>query len=127
MTFRSVPRLKKIHVHSFLREAGSDSAHIHVAGMVLQAITNVRATVFDAKQTIANFSLRKGKPCAVGVELRGEDMYCFLSKVVETVMPKIKEFKGVSGASGTGSGDIGWGFGPDTVGSFPEVEVNYDA
>lgn len=127
MTFRNVPRLKKIHVHSFLREAGSDSAHIHVAGMVLQAITNVRATVFDAKQTIANFSLRKGKPCAVGVELRGEDMYCFLSKVVETVMPKIKEFKGVSGASGTGSGDIGWGFGPDTVGSFPEVEVNYDA
>jgi len=95
--------------------------------MVLQAITNVRATVYEAKKSIANFNLKEGKPCAVGVELRGEDMYCFLSKVVEVVMPKIKEFKGVSGASGTGSGDIGWGFGPDAVGNFPEVEVNYDA
>lgn len=95
--------------------------------MVLQAITNVRAQVFEAKHTIANFNLRKGRSCAVGVELRGEDMWCFLAKVVEVVMPKIKEWNGVGGVSGDGSGDIGWGFGPEVVGSFPEVEVNYDA
>jgi len=127
ITFRNIPRLKKIHVHSFLRNISSDPAHLQVAGMVLQAITNVRATVFDAKKSIVNFNLKKGRPCAVAVELKGEDMYCFLSKVVEVVMPKIKDYKGVSGGSGTGSGDIGWGFGPDTVGTFPEVEVNYDA
>ena len=63
----------------------------------------------------------------MGVELRGEDMYNFLAKVVEVVMPRIKDYKGVSGSSGDSSGDIGWGFGPEVVGGFPEVEVNYDA
>lgn len=63
----------------------------------------------------------------MGVELRGEDMYHFLAKVVEVVMPRIKEYKGVSGKSGDSSGNIAWGFGPETVGTFPEVEVNYDA
>lgn len=110
-----------------MREAGSDTSYLQAAGMILQAITNVRATVFRAKHTIANFNLHKGKPCSVGVELRGEDMYHFLAKVTEVVMPRIKEYKGVSGTSGDSSGDISWGFGPDTVGTFPEVEVNYDA
>jgi len=114
-------------VHSFIRDASANKDLIQVAGMVVQAITNVRARVFEAKQNINTFNLRKGKPCAVGVELRGEDMYCFLSKMVAVVMPRIKEFQGVSGASGDGSGNIGWGFGPEVVGSFPEVEVNYDA
>ncbi|KAL6713157.1 54S ribosomal protein L7, mitochondrial [Lecanora helva] len=129
ITFRNIPRLEKIHVHSFLKEAGGTdgSAYLHVAGMVIQAITNVRAKVFEAKKSIVGFNLRKGKPCAVGVELKGEDMYCFLSKVVDVVMPRIKDYKGVSGGSGDGSGNLAFGFAPDTVGSFPEVEVNYDA
>ena len=114
-------------MHSFLREAGSDRSYLQVAGMVLQAITNVRAKIFRAKQSIANFSLRKGNPCAVGVELRGEDMYNFLAKLVEVVMPRIKDYKGVSGGSGDGSGNLNWGYGPEVVGGFPEVEVNYDA
>ena len=54
-------------------------------------------------------------------------MYNFLAKVVEVVMPRIKDYQGVSGQSGDNSGNIAWAFGPDTVGTFPEVEVNYDA
>lgn len=114
-------------MHSFLKEAGSEAAHLQVAGMIMQAITNVRATVFRAKHTIANFNLRKGNPCSVGVELRGEDMYNFLAKVTEVVMPRIKEYKGVRGKSGDSSGDIAWRFGSETVGTFPEIEINYDA
>lgn len=114
-------------MHSFLKEAGSEAAHLQVAGMIMQAITNVRATVFRAKHTIANFNLRKGSPCSVGVELRGEDMYNFLAKVTEVVMPRIKEYKGVRGKSGDSSGDIAWRFGSETVGTFPEIEINYDA
>ena len=122
-----MPTLTKITVHTFVREAVSDSAPLHVAGMVLQAITNVRCQVFEARHNIASFGLRKGKAMAVGCELRGEDMWCFLSKLVEVVMPRIKEYKGVKGACGDGNGNIGGGYSPDVVGLFPEIEINYDS
>lgn len=64
---------------------------------------------------------------AVKAELRGENMYCFLSKVVDVVMPRIKEYKGVSGGSGDGSGNLAFGLQSSAVGAFPEVEVNYDS
>lgn len=122
-----MPTLTKINVHTFVREATGTSAPLHVAGMVLQAITNVRCTVFNAKKTIAMFGLKQGKAMAVGCELRGEDMWCFLSKLIEVVMPRIKEYKGVRGASGDGNGNIGWGYSPAVVGLFPEIEINYDS
>lgn len=127
ITFRNIPRLEKIVVHSFLRGAGLDQNYISVAGMVMQAITNVRASVFRAKKNINDFNLVKGRPCSVGLELRGEDMWDFLGKVVEVVMPRFKEWEGVSGGSGDGSGNIGFGLEKEVVGTFPEVEVNYDA
>lgn len=110
-----------------MRAATGDSAPLHVAGMALQAITNVRCEVFNAKKTIATFGLVRGKAIAVGCELRGEDMWCFLSKLVEVVMPRIKDYKGVKGASGDGNGNIGWGYTPAVVGLFPEIEINYDS
>lgn len=119
--------MTKITVHSFVQDAGSDSAYLHVAGMVLQAITNVRCKVYVAKQSISNFNLREGKAMAVGCELRGEDAWCFLNKVVEVVMPGIKDYTGVSGGSGDGSGNLAFGFAKDVVGTFPEVEINYDS
>ncbi|KAL8764177.1 MAG: hypothetical protein Q9184_000146 [Pyrenodesmia sp. 2 TL-2023] len=129
ITFRNVPRLEKIVVHHVIRDASKrDSSYLHVAGMVLQAITNVRATVFKAKHHILNFGMQKDKTAmAVKAELRGENMYYFLSKVVDVVMPRIKEYKGVSGSSGDGSGNLAFGLQPSAVGMFPEVEVNYDA
>ncbi|KAI4117303.1 MAG: hypothetical protein LQ345_002437 [Seirophora villosa] len=129
ITFRNIPRLEKIVVHHVIRDASKrDSSYLHVAGMVLQAITNVRATVSRAKHHISNFGLVKNKtPMAVSAELRGEDMYYFLSKVVDVVMPRIKEYKGVSGGSGDGSGNLAFGLQASAVGTFPEVEVNYDA
>lgn len=96
--------------------------------MIVQAITNVRCQVYKAKQNISNFGLRAKKTSmAVGVELRGEDMFSFLSKVVEVVMPKIKEYKGVSGGSGDSSGNLAFSLGKEAVSTFPEVEINYDS
>ncbi|KAL8734842.1 MAG: hypothetical protein Q9166_001194 [cf. Caloplaca sp. 2 TL-2023] len=128
ITFRNIPRLEKIVVHHVIRSPEQrDSSYLHVAGMILQAITNVRATVHKARHSIANFKMMKDRTAmAVKAELRGEDMYCFLSKVVDVVMPKIKEYKGVSGGSGDGSGNLAFGLQPSAVGMFPEVEVNYD-
>lgn len=127
ITFRNVPTLEKITVHSFVKGASSNSALLHVASMAVQAITNVRCTIYKAKHTITNFDLRAGRATAVGCELRGENMWCFLAKVVDIVMPRIKDFRGVSGGSGDNSGNLAFGFNPDVVSRFPEIEINYDS
>lgn len=127
ITFRNVPTLSKICVHSFIRKANKTSAPLHVGGMVVQAITNVRCSIIRAKQSIAEYPLRKGKAMGVICELRGEDMWCFLSKLVDLVMPRIKEFKGVSEGSWDGSGNLSWGMAKEAVSLFPEIEINYDA
>lgn len=102
------------------------SAALHVAGLVLQSITNVRATVHRARKSIATLGLRERQAVSVSCDLTGEDMYCFLAKVVDVVMPKIKDYKGVSGGSGDGSGNLAFGFPGETVAGFPEIEINYD-
>ncbi|KAF2430362.1 ribosomal protein L5 [Tothia fuscella] len=127
ITFRNVPRLEKITVHSMSTEAGSgDSAYLHVTGMVIQAITNVRVKTHEARTTVQQWGLKKGKYSSVTAEMKGEDMYHFLSKCVDLVMPRIKDWKGVKGSSGDETGNISFGLDPDVVALFPEIEVNYD-
>ncbi|KAH0559516.1 hypothetical protein GP486_003973 [Trichoglossum hirsutum] len=106
--------------------AMEDSAHLHVAGMVVQAITGVRATSCKSKKSVAGFNLREGKYISVKAEVAGEAMYHFLSRLVDVVLPKIKDWKGAKGSSGDSSGNIAFGLTPEAVGLFPEVEVNYD-
>lgn len=114
-------------MHSFVNGASLDNTLLHVAGMAVQAITNVRCTVFNAKKSIPDWDLRAGKPTAVACELRGEDMWCFLAKLVDLVMPRIKDFSGVSGGSGDSNGNLAFGFNSDIVSTFPEIEINYDS
>jgi large subunit ribosomal protein L5 len=127
ITFRNVPRLEKITLHSMVSEAGGDSAHLHVAGMVLQAISNARVTAHKTKKSVAGFGTREGQYLSVSTELKGEDMYHFLSKSIDIVMPKIKDWRGVKGSSGDSSGNIAFGLTGEEVALFPEIEVNYDA
>lgn len=127
ITFRNVPTLEKITVHSLVKGASHDNYLLHVGGMAVQAITNVRCTVYKAKETIPRFALQRGKATAVACELRGENMWCFLAKVIDMVMPRIRDFKGVSGGSGDNNGNIAFGLSPDVVGLFPEIEINFDA
>ena len=108
-------------------EAQEDSAYLHVAGMVVQAITNVRATTHKAKHNVVAWGLREGKFVSVTANAEREDAYNFLAKLVDVVLPRIKEWKGVPGSSGDGSGNISLGLTPDQVSLFPEIEINYDA
>ncbi|KAI9750574.1 MAG: hypothetical protein M4579_006403 [Chaenotheca gracillima] len=125
-TFRNVPELERITVHSFVKQATESSAALHVAGMVLQAITGARATSCKSKHNVSGWNLREGKFLSVKSEIRGEEMYHFLSRCVDIVMPRIKDYRGVKGSSGDSSGNISFGLTPDAVALFPEVEVNYD-
>lgn len=126
ITFRNIPKLEGITIHSMVSEAMSDSAHLHVAGMIMQAITNVRVTTHKAKRSVAQWGLREGKFVSMTAELKGEDMYHFLSKCIDMIMPRIKDWKGVKGSSGDSSGNITFGLNSEAVALFPEVEVNYD-
>lgn len=108
------------------KEAKENSAYLHVAGMVLQAITNVRATAHETQKSVAGFGVREGQFLSVTCELTGETMYHFLSKVVDVVLPKIKDFRGIKGSTGDSSGNLAFGLTAEDIALFPEVEVNYD-
>ena len=127
ITFRNVPKLMGVTVHTFVRGAPQDSSVLHVASIALQAITGVRCKVHQARHNVVDWNLRAGRNCSLTSTLKGEEMYNFLAKTVDVVMPRIKEWRGVSGTSGDGSGNISFGLVPDEVAHYPEIEVNYDS
>ncbi|KAL1968986.1 hypothetical protein VTN77DRAFT_820 [Rasamsonia byssochlamydoides] len=128
ITFRNIPKLERITIHSYVKQAATEGSHwLHVAGMAVQAISNVRVQTFKSKSSVAPWGIAPGRDTvAVKAELRGEDMLHFVGKLVDVVMPKIKEWKGIKGSSGDSSGNITFGLDPEAVAMFPEIEVNYD-
>ena len=125
ITFRNIPALKKIVVHSHVRQAVSNSGWLHVASMALQSITNVRVTTHKSKVNVLEWEAKKDRWVSLTAELQGENMYHFLAKTVELVMPRMKDWKGISGGSGDSAGNITFGLTPDQVALFPEIEFNY--
>lgn len=109
-------------MHTYTRDALKDSAAVGVAGTIVQAMTGVRATVVYSKSQEAMWGLTKDKPIGVKAKMEGPAMYRFLASCVEFVMPKIKEYKGIKRSSGDDSGNISFGFSPEAVALFPEVE-----
>jgi hypothetical protein len=84
-------------VHSMVKGAIDDSAHLHVAGMVLQAVTGVRPTVHRAKHGVAQFGIRERMPISLTCQFRGNQAYDFVDKCINLVFPKIKDWEGVVG------------------------------
>ncbi|KAK5204410.1 54S ribosomal protein L7, mitochondrial [Exophiala xenobiotica] len=128
ITFRNIPMVERVTVHSYVKDAlRGGSQHLHVAGMVLQAITNHRVQIHRARTNEAAWNVIKGKPCSMTVDLMGEDMYHFLGKLIDVVLPRIKDWNGVRATTGDNSGNLSFGLNPEVVSGFPEIEVNYDA
>lgn len=107
------------------KAAGRESGYLAVAGMVLQAITGVRATVHQARKSVAPFELKEGSNIAVTSRVEGEAAWRLVAGLVDVVMPRIKEYKGVKGSSGDLSGNISFGFTPAEVQVFPEIEGEF--
>jgi large subunit ribosomal protein L5 len=121
--------IERITVHTFVKDViKQGSAPLHVAGMVLQAITNVRVQTHKARRGESAWGLVPGKfTLSATASLKGEDMYHFLGKLVNVVLPRIKDWQGVSATTGDSSGNLSFGLNPEIVGVFPEVEINYDS
>ncbi len=116
----AVPKLKKIVVNIGIKDALSDKKNVEVAQQALETITGQKAKVTKAKKSIATFKLREGDKIGVMVTLRGKRMYDFYEKLVRIVLPRLRDFRGVSVKSFDGRGNYSLGFSETIV--FPEID-----
>ncbi len=117
-----VPRLEKIVVNMGMGEAMSDSKFLDGGVSDLKLITGQKPIITRAKKAIATFKIREGGPVGCMVTLRGQRMYDFFSKLVNFILPRLRDFRGVSPKSFDGKGNYNLGLKEQTV--FPEI--NYD-
>jgi large subunit ribosomal protein L5 len=117
-----VPRLEKITVNMGLGEAVSNSGIINAAAEELTQIAGQRAVVTRAKKSISNFKLRAGQPIGCMVTLRRARMWEFLDRLMSIAIPRVRDFKGVSGRAFDGRGNYSLGIREQII--FPEI--NYD-
>ena len=117
-----VPHLDKIVISIGLGEAIKDAKALEAAESDLSAISGQHPVTTRAKRAIASFRLRTGMPIGLKVTLRGERMYDFFDKLVNTVLCRIREFHGVSRNSFDGRGNYTFAFREQTV--FPEIDYD---
>ncbi|MBI1775011.1 MAG: 50S ribosomal protein L5 [Proteobacteria bacterium] len=116
------PRLTKIVVNMGVGEAVQDSKKIQSALDNLAQITGQRPVVTKAKKSIANYKLREGQAIGVKVTLREDRMYEFLDRLITIALPRVRDFRGVSGKSFDGRGNYTLGLKEQIV--FPEVDYD---
>jgi len=116
----AVPRLSKITLNIGLGEASQNVKLLDVAAQELGQITGQKAVITRAKKSIANFKIRKGMAIGCCVTLRGERMYEFLDRFCNVVLPRVRDFKGLSPNSFDGRGNYTVGLRDQLV--FPEID-----
>jgi len=116
------PRLEKIVVNMGVGEAVQDSKKAEAAANDLTAITGQHPVITKAKRSIATFKLRKGMPIGCKVTLRGQRMYEFLDRLIMVALPRVRDFRGISGKSFDGRGNFALGLKEQIV--FPEVDYD---
>ena len=114
-----VPRLEKIVVNMGLGEAIQNIKILDSAAQELGVITGQKPVITKAKKSIAQFKLRAGMPIGCMVTLRKERMYEFFNRLVNVALPRVRDFKGVSGKSFDGRGNYALGIREQLV--FPEI------
>jgi large subunit ribosomal protein L5 len=117
-----IPSLQKIIVNMGLGEAISDVKVLDSAANELLAISGQKPIITKARKSIAGFKLRAGMSIGCMVTLRKERMYEFYDRLVNVALPRVKDFRGVSGKSFDGRGNYALGIKEQII--FPEI--NYD-
>ncbi|MEE8418894.1 MAG: 50S ribosomal protein L5 [Dehalococcoidales bacterium] len=117
-----VPRLEKMVLNIGVGEAISNAKALESAESDLASISGQHPITTRAKKSIAAFRLRAGMPIGLKVTLRGERMYDFMEKLVNSVLTRVREFQGVSRDSFDGRGNYTLAFREQTV--FPEIDYD---
>jgi len=117
-----VPKLEKIVINMGLGEAIQNVKILDSAVVEMASISGQKAVITKAKKSIASFKLRQGMPIGCMVTLRREKMYEFLDRLINVSLPRVRDFKGVSGKAFDGMGNYSLGVKEQLI--FPEI--NYD-
>jgi large subunit ribosomal protein L5 len=117
-----VPRLSKVVINLSIAEATQNPKVLDTAAQELTAIAGQKPVIRRAKKSISNFKLRQGMPIGASVTLRHGRMFDFLERFINIGLPRVRDFKGLSGNSFDGRGNYSCGVKEQII--FPEV--NYE-
>ncbi|ORX33679.1 60s ribosomal protein l7, mitochondrial precursor [Kockovaella imperatae] len=144
VTVDKIPRLEKITLHTMNRKAVESKHHLLPTIMAFRAISgesingggrtaSTGVSIRRAKTGAARWRLREGMPIGALVEIKGEAMYDFVQSLVDFVLPRLREFRGVGIEAppsphyrNASSGTVQFGFEPNAMGLFPQIEANID-
>ena len=117
-----VPRIRKVTLNIGLGEALTNGRAMEAAVQDLTTISGQKPVITRAKKSIANFKLREGNQIGTSVTLRGARMYHFLDRLVNTALPRIRDFRGISRRGFDGRGNFSIGIREQII--FPEIDYN---
>ena len=115
-----MPRIEKITLNMGVGEAVADKKVMDFAVGDMQKIAGQKPVVTLSKKSIAGFKIREGYPVGCKVTLRKERMYEFLDRLISVAIPRIRDFRGISGKSFDGRGNYNMGIKEQII--FPEIE-----
>ena len=114
-----VPKLEKIVCNMRLGDIKDNAKSIQMAQGELEAICGQKSIVTRAKKSVANFKLREGQVIGVKCTIRGDRMYEFLDRLISIALPRVRDFRGISGKSFDGRGNYSLGVKEQII--FPEI------
>jgi len=117
-----VPRIKKVVINIGMGEAMDNPKALDAAVLDLSTITGQKPVITKARKSIANFKLREGRAIGTAVTLRGDKMWAFLDRLMNIVLPRVRDFRGVSAESFDGRGNYTLGLREQII--FPEIEYD---
>ena len=117
-----IPKLDKVIINVAAGEAKENAKVIDAIVADLGQITGQKAIVCKARKSVANFKLREGMPIGAKVTLRGERMYEFVDRLFNVALPRVRDFRGVSGRAFDGRGNYNIGLREQII--FPEIEYD---
>lgn len=117
-----VPRISKVVVNVGLGEALDNPKSLEAASGDLVKITGQKPVITKARRSIAAFKLREGRAIGAMVTLRGDRMWAFLDRVMNIVLPRVRDFRGVSAEAFDGRGNYTLGLREQII--FPEIEYD---
>jgi large subunit ribosomal protein L5 len=117
-----VPGIEKVVINIGLGEAMDNPKAMDAAVADLMLITGQRPVITKARKSIANFKLREGRAIGAKVTLRGEKMWAFLDRLLNIVLPRVRDFRGISPDAFDGRGNYTLGLREQLI--FPEIEYD---